>query len=80
MRLSFDVKPIGAFIEYTLKPLIDYTHELMDILERHGIVGRDVIQYAFRLYIVDVIARSFTSIICTGLICYTAFLCLHTAK
>lgn len=80
MRLSFDAKPIGAFIEYTLKPLIDYSHELLDVLDKHGLKGRDVIDRAIKIYILDMVCRSVTSITCTGLICYTAWLCLSTAK
>ena len=51
MRLSIDPKPVGAFIEYTLKPLIDDSRELIELLEKHNIVGRDVIKSAMKLYI-----------------------------
>lgn len=80
MRLSLDVKPIGAFIEYTLKPLIDYSHELLDLFDKHGLKGRDLARYAFKIYIVDMVVRSLTSLLVTGMICYTAYLCLATAK
>ena len=71
MKLSVDPKPIGAFIEYTLKPLIDDSRELIELLEKHNIVGRDVIYSAIKLYIFHSLLNFLTSIIVTGLICYT---------
>ena len=78
MKIGVDVKPVGAFIEYTLKPLIDYSHELLDLLDEHGLKGRDIVQSAVKLYLADILARSITSILVTGMICYTAYLCLST--
>ena len=78
MRLSLDPKPMGAFIEYTIKPLIDQSRELVELLEKHDVKLGSTLKYAFRLYIIDVIARSLVTLISTGLICYTAWLCLHT--
>lgn len=77
MQFSIDPNPIGAFIEYTLKPLIDYSRELLDELDKHGLKGKDIINYAFRLYILDIVVRVITSFGITGLICYTALRCLH---
>ena len=78
MRLSLDPKPVGAFIEYTLKPLIDYSHELIDVLDKHDLNLKNTLKYAFRLYIIDLITRSLVTLISTGMICYTAWLCLST--
>lgn len=78
MRFSLNVNPIGAFIEYTVKPLIDYSHELLDLLDKHGLKGRDIVQHAVRIYILDMVVRSVTSLLVTGMICYTAWLCLNT--
>jgi len=78
MRVSLDPKPIGAFIEYTLKPLIDYSRELIDVLDRHEIKLGNTLQYAFRLYIVDIITRSLVTLISVAMICYTVWNCLHT--
>ena len=75
---SIDPKPIGAFIEYTLKPLIDDSRELIDVLESHNIKLGDVLRYAFRIYIFDSVMRLVTSVVVTGLICYTALRFLHT--
>lgn len=78
MKMSLDVKPIGAFIEYTLKPLIDYAHELLDLMGEHGLVGKDLVKSSVKLYLADIIARNLTSLLITGMICYTAYLCLST--
>ena len=72
LQLSPDPKPIGAFIEYTLKPLIDDSRELIELLEKHKLVGRDVLEKAIKLYIFHSVVNFLTSIIVTGLICYTA--------
>ena len=68
----FDPKPIGAFIEYTLKPLIEDSRELIDLLEKHNIATGDIIRQASKLYIFHSILNFLTSITVTGLICYTA--------
>ena len=78
MRFSIDPKPIGAFIEYTLKPLIDDSRELLDLMEKHEIKLGDTIEYTFKLYIIDVITKSIVTLLSTGMICYTAWICLNT--
>ena len=78
--MSIDPKPIGAFIEYTLKPLIDYSRELVELLAKEGVELRGTLKYAYRLYIIDVVARSLVNLIATGMICYTALRCLGTIK
>ena len=72
MKLSLDSKPLGAFIEYTLKPLIEDSRDLLDLMEKHDLKLGKTIDYAFKLYIVDCVLRSVTSIICTGLIAWAA--------
>ena len=80
MRLSLDPKPIGAFIEYTLKPLIDDSHELLDLMVKHEIKLGNVIEKSMNLYIIYVISRSLVTLISTGMICLTAYYCLHLVK
>lgn len=75
-----DPKPIGAFIEYTLKPLIDDTCDLLNKLESHNIKLRDVLGSAWRLYLIDSILRLIATVACTGLICLTIYFCLHIAR
>ena len=73
MHLSIDPKPIGAFIEYTLKPLIEDSRELIDLLEKHGLATGDIIKKAGWLYIFHSIMNFLTSVTVTGIICYTTF-------
>lgn len=80
MPSLIDVKPIGAFVEYTIKPLIDYSHDLLDRLDEHGIKARDLVKPAIRLFIFDKLVTSITSILITGMICLTVLHCLHTTK
>lgn len=75
----FDTKPIGAFIEYTVKPLIDDTRELIDLLEKHGLKFTDLKAVIF-IYIFNAVMNLITSLAVTGMICYTALHFLHTAK
>lgn len=72
MKTIIDVKPIGAFIEYTLKPLIDDSRELIEILEKHNLCTGDIIKKASYLYVLHSILNFLSSIIVTGAICYTA--------
>lgn len=72
LRLSIDSKPLGAFIEYTLKPLIEESRDLLDLMEKHDLKLGATIDYAFKLYIIDALIRAITSITCTGIIAWGA--------
>ena len=71
MKLSVDPKPFGAFIEYTLKPLIDDSTELIQMMEKMNVPVREVMKQAVILYIVDKIVSLLMSLLVTGLICFT---------
>lgn len=75
-----DPKPIGAFIEYTIKPLIDDSIEFLNKLENCDIKPKDVFRHAWRLYIFDSVLRLVTTVACTGLICLAVYFCLHTVR
>ena len=76
MKLSLDSKPLGAFIEYTLKPIIEESHDLLNLMKDHDLKAGYLVEKAFKLYIIDCTVRTLTTIVCTGLVCYTALLCL----
>ena len=76
LPFSVDPKPAAAFIEYTLKPLLDNARELVVILEQHGLRMKDL-KLALIMFILERLLASFTAITVTGLICYTAFSILH---
>ena len=75
-----DPKPIGAFIEYTIKPLIDDSIELLNKLQGCDIKPKDVFRHAWRLYIFDSVSRGVVTLLATGMICLTVYYCLHTAN
>ena len=78
MKLSLDTKPIGAFIEYTLKPLVDDSRELIELLEKHDLKLGNIIRQATFLYVFNTIVNFITSVTVTGLICYTALRLLNS--
>lgn len=71
-----DLKPYAQFIEYTIKPLVDDTRELMDIATDHGIKLKDMVNKAVFLFVFDKIVSIALSITITGMICLTAFIIL----
>ena len=73
MQLSPNLKPIAVFIEYTLKPLIDDSRELLELLEKNGIKASDISSTAVKLFLFERIITFIMTIIVTGAICYTAF-------
>ena len=71
LQFSVDPKPAAAFIEYTVKPLIDDSRELLEILKEQGLSIKDL-KLAVGLFIFERLLSSLTAIIVTSLICYTA--------
>lgn len=63
-------KPIGAFIEYTLKPLLDDARELIIALDEKGFKKEDI-KWAFWIFVVQIILDFIKAILITGMICYT---------
>lgn len=80
MRFSIDPVPIGAFIEYTLKPLIDDARTLLEILEKHDIKARDAMVFAVWLYVLDMCTRIILTFGTLGLICFTVLHYLPTTR
>ena len=69
--LSFDVKPFGALIEYTLKPVLDDIKETLDKMEEHKIPARKMVPMMVRLYMFDRITNAIVTLLVTGAICAT---------
>ena len=72
MRLSVDPKPLGAFIEYTLKPILDTLRELLEKIEIHGLKAERLLGYLLAIYIIDFFKQLIITCIVTGAVCYTA--------
>jgi hypothetical protein len=70
--LSFDVKPFGALVEYTLKPVLDDIKETLDKLEEHKIPAKKLLPMMIRLYMFDRITNAIITLLVTGAICFTA--------
>lgn len=70
-------KPIGAFIEYTLKPLLDDARELIIALDEKGF-KKDDIKWAFWLFMVQIVFDFVKAVLITGMICYTLSLILKS--
>ena len=69
--LSFDVKPFGALIEYTIKPVLDDIKETLDKMEEHKIPARKMVPMMVRLYMFDRITNAIVTLLVTGAICAT---------
>lgn len=66
------IKAAGAFIEYTMKPIIEDIHELFDRCEKLGIHPKESLVPAVILYLFDKATDVFNSVLIVGMICYTA--------
>ena len=77
MQLHIDPKPVGAFVEYTLKPLVDDIHELLERLGQSDVDLKDIMKGAFRLYVFDRVMAFITSLSVTLLICATILIVLR---
>lgn len=72
------LKPIGGFIENTLRPLIEESKQFLDELESKGINVNErnikrIISHVSKRHLVTVIIQSISSIIVTGVVSYTAW-------
>ena len=76
MKISFDPKPFGAFIEYTLKHVIEDSNELLDRIRDAGLDPIYLIGTAFKMFLVQQFLWAFVNITCTSLVCWTAYLIL----
>lgn len=79
MVLLNPAKPIAAFIEYTLKPLLDDAYELILLMEEKGF-KKDDLKYAFWLFIIQIVVDFLKHIAITGLICWTIFYVLSRSN
>jgi hypothetical protein len=69
--MIFDPKPLGAFVEYSIRPLIQDSIELINLCDDKGIHPKDIISQSFKLFLVKLTFDLLTSIIVTGAICFT---------
>ena len=72
MLSSHDLKPYGAFIEYTIAPILDRCRELIELADEHGLDLNNSLTVAIFLYIIDKVFSFTTTLTVTGIVCYTA--------
>ena len=68
------IKPFGAFLEYTVLPILDRSRELIELAESRGLKLKTMLKTAVVLFIVDKIFSLLTTLTVTYLICQTAVL------
>ena len=66
------VKPFGAFIEYTMLPVLDRSRELIELCDKHGIKVKSMLKTGVILFIIDKVFSLVSTITVTILICATA--------
>lgn len=77
MPLSLDPKPIGAFIEYTLKPIIDQAIELIELLEKKGLPAKEISKLSIKIYLITTLTGFLRDIIITLIITLCVYQVIH---
>ena len=75
--LKLDAKALGVFVEYTLKPIIEDANTLLDRCDGKLDIN-SLLHKTYRIFLIQQVCYALTSIIVTGLICWTAFSLLYT--
>ena len=73
-----DLKPYGAFIEYTVRPLVEESKSLLKECERLGVPLTETHinqlgKYLAKLYLISVISETIKVVITTGVVCLIAY-------
>lgn len=76
-----DMKPIGAFIEYTVRPILAQFKWFLEELERQGIGFCEanivrILNRCFKSYIIFLVLSIIQSIIITAMVCFTVWILL----
>ena len=73
-----NLKPIGAFVENTIRPMMEEATKLAGELGRYDIIpNRDIpkiLRGFFILQIVSILAETIKTILCTAIIGYVAWM------
>jgi len=72
------VRPFGAFLEYTVLPILDRTRELIELADKRGLDLRSSLTTVIFLFVIDKIVGLATTLAVTYLVCYTALLISQT--
>ena len=63
-----DLKPYGAFIENTVKPLLDRLEEIGIKLDKDNVIP--ILKVVGSIHFVTVVIQSITQVILMGLLCF----------
>lgn len=74
------LKPYGAFLEYTVKPLLDDFRELLEVAKEQGLPLGEIKKAAIFLYIFHELVNICITFGVTLAICYTCYTCFGVAK
>jgi len=70
-----DLKPYGAFIENSIRPLFEETNHLLDRLKLYGIeIDSKLLDKLIRLSIKSKLIESLVSVFSVSIVCLTAYL------
>ena len=71
LRLSLDTKPLGAFVEYAMKPLLEDMREILELLEKNGVKITELTDLAWRLFLLHHIMTFASSVAVATILCLT---------
>ena len=72
-----DPKPLGAFLEYSVRPIIQDSMELIQMCDEKGIKPTEIMSQAWKLFLVKMVFDLMTTLVVTGAICFTALKILN---
>jgi hypothetical protein len=69
-----DLKPIAAFSEYTIRPIVEELRYLTDVLQKNGIkVDKKLFRTLSKHYFIYLAVNFVQTVIVTLIICFTAW-------
>lgn len=80
MPSLIDPKPFGAFIEYTLKPILDEVREILELCDKDYKSLQKAFYQSIFIFIFDRILSALVTITVVGLICWTVLTILSHSQ
>lgn len=71
--MTIDPKPFGAFIEYTLKPVLEDARDVLELMGLQGVNTRRALTAAVVIFIFDKFQNFLLTTTITVIVCYTAY-------
>lgn len=78
MLSLIDPKPLGAFVEYTVKPLLEEVRDILDLADSKSI--ERAFWGAIFIFIFDKLITCINSLLITGIICLTILRILSSSQ